>query len=117
MKVRGVPWIQQPLAIHQKVVFVVTLAQFFVLPLNYVRESISSPTTLAAFFPFLEDNTFAARFLGALDLVYVWWMVNLAIGLAVLYKRRTGPIATGLLVLNLVLALIFAAIRSALSGA
>jgi hypothetical protein len=108
---------KQALAVVVHAGFVVTFAQFFVLPLNYIRESISSPTTVAAFFPFLEETTFAARFLGAIDLVYVWWMVILAVGLAVLYKRRTGPIATGLLVLNLVLALIVAAIRSALSGA
>jgi hypothetical protein len=113
----GVGTFKQALAVVVHAGFVVTFAQFFVLPLNYIRESISSPTTLAAFFPFLEETTFAARFLGAIDLVYVWWMVILAIGLAVLYQRRTGPIATGLLVLNLVLALIVAAIRSALSGA
>jgi hypothetical protein len=113
----GAGTFKQALAVVVHAGFVVTFAQFFVLPLNYIRESISSPTTLAAFFPFLEETTFAARFLGAIDLVYVWWMVILAIGLAVLYKRRTGPIATGLLVLNLVLALIVAAIRSALSGA
>jgi Yip1 domain len=113
----GAGTFKQALAVVVHAGFVVTFAQFFVLPLNYIRESISSPTTLAAFFPFLEETTFAARFLGAIDLVYVWWMVILAIGLAVLYQRRTGPIATGLLVLNLVLALIVAAIRSALSGA
>jgi hypothetical protein len=97
--------------------FVGTLAQFFVLPLNYVRESISSPTSLAVFLPFLEENTFAARFLGSIDLVYIWGLVNLAIGLGVLYKRRTGSIVTGLLIVYFVIALVVAAVRSALSGA
>jgi hypothetical protein len=44
-------------------------------------------------------------------------LVNLGIGLGVLYKRRTGPIATGLLIVYLVIVLVVAAVRSALSGA
>ena len=86
------------------------------LPLDYVRESLTSPTNLGVFVPFLEETSFPARFLGALDLVVMWWMLNLAIGLGVLYKRRTGPIAVGLFVTYLVIALVIAAVRSALSG-
>jgi hypothetical protein len=97
--------------------FVIALQQFFILPLDYVRESMTSPMTLSIFTPFLEETSFAARFLGALDLSLLWWMVNLAIGLGVLYKRRTGPIATGMFITYLVIALVVAAVRSALSGA
>ena len=32
-----------------------------------------------------------------IDLFLVWWVVVLAIGLAVLYRRRTGPVALSLL--------------------
>jgi len=66
--------------------------------------------------PFLEETSFVARFLGALDLVVMWWMLNLAIGLGVLYKRRTGPVAVGMFTTYLAIALIVAAVRSALSG-
>jgi hypothetical protein len=97
--------------------FIVTVQQVFVLPLDYFRESVSSPTTLAAFVPFLEDTSFGARFLGAIDLFLVWWILNLSIGLGVLYKKRTFPIATSLLVLYVLLGLVIAAVRSALSGA
>jgi Yip1 domain len=97
--------------------FVGTLAQFLVLPLNYVRESISSPANLGVFLPFLDENSFAARFLGGTDLVVIWGLANLAIGLGVLYKRRTGPIAIGLLIVYFVIVLVVAAVRSALSGA
>ena len=86
------------------------------LPLNYLRESLTSATNLGVFVPFLEETSFAARFLGAIDLVVIWWMLNLAIGLGVLYKRRTGPVAVGLLVTYLVIALVIAAVRSAFSG-
>ena len=97
--------------------FVLALAQFFVLPLDYVRESLTSPTNLHVFLPFIEDNTLPARLLGSIDLVYVWWMVNLAIGLGVLYRRRTGPIAIGILAIYFVIALAVAVVRSALAGA
>jgi hypothetical protein len=86
------------------------------LPLNYLRESLSSATNLGVFVPFLEETSFAARLLGAIDLVVIWWMLNLAIGLGVLYKRRTGPVAVGLLVTYLVIALVIAVVRSAFSG-
>ena len=97
--------------------FLFSLQSFFTVPINYLRESLTSPTSLSVFVPFLEETSFAARFLGTLDLFIMWWMVNLAIGLGVLYKRRTGPIAVGLLLTYLAIALIIAAVRSALSGA
>ena len=91
--------------------------QLFVYPLDYARGSLSSPTNFGVFLPFLDEMTFAARLLGAIDLFLIWWLVNLAIGLGVLYKRRTGPIAVGFLSVYLVIALIIAAIRTAVAGA
>jgi hypothetical protein len=41
----------------------------------------------------------ASRFLGAIDLFVIWWIVSLAIGLGVLDRRRTSPIATTLIVI------------------
>jgi len=49
---------------------------------------------LAVFAPMLEDTTFAYKFLSYIDLFYVWSTFITAVGLGVLYKRRTGPIAT-----------------------
>lgn len=91
--------------------------QLFVLPLDYVRETMSSPTNLGVFLPFLDENTFVARLLGSIDLFIIWWVVNLAIGLGVLYRKRTTPIATTLLVLYVAIGLIIAAIKTAASGA
>ena len=108
---------KQVLAVVVHSGFIISVQQLFVIPLDYVRESLSSPTTLAAFAPFLEDTSFVARFLGAIDLFLLWWVVNLAIGLGVLYKRRTAPIATGMLVTFVSIALVIAAVRTALSGA
>jgi hypothetical protein len=108
---------KQVVAVTAHTGFVLVLAQCFVLPLDYVRESLTSPTTLAVFFPFLDEASFLARFLGALDLVYMWWALNLAIGWGVLYKRRTSSIASGLFIVYVIVALVVAAVRSALSGA
>jgi len=107
---------KQVMAVVTRAGFVPALTQFFVLPLDYVRESLTSPTSLSVFLPFLEETSFSARFLGAIDLTLLWWMMNLAIGLGVLYKRRTGPIAMGMFMVYVVIALTIAGVRAALSG-
>jgi hypothetical protein len=96
---------------------VLTVAQLFGLPLAYARGTLSGTTNLGVFVPFLDDTSFVARFLGSIDLFYVWWMVSLSIGLGVLYRRRTGPIAASVLVVYVVIALVIAAVRSAVAGA
>ncbi len=49
---------------------------------------------MAAFFPMLEPDSFLARLLSAIDVFIIWQLMVLAIGVAVLYGRRTGPIVT-----------------------
>ena len=67
---------------------------------------------LSVFAPTLEETSFANRFLSTIDLFYVWSTFITAVGLAVLYKRRTGPIAMVLFGIYLVIALIIAFVRS-----
>lgn len=93
------------------------LLPWFTTPLNYVRGSMSSATTIGVFFPFLEEGSFPARLLGVIDLFYIWWAVTLAIGIGVLYRRRTAPIAWSFLLVYLVIALAIAGVMTALSGA
>jgi hypothetical protein len=69
------------------------VGQLFMLPLNFIRQSMSSATNLAVFFPMLDEGSFLARLLGSIDLFLVWWVMVLAIGMAVLYRRKTRPIA------------------------
>jgi Yip1-like protein len=96
---------------------VLAALSLFSTPLAYARQTLSSATNLGVFVPFLDDASFAARLLGSIDLIYVWWMVSVAIGLGVLYRRRTGPIATTLLAIYVVIGLVIAAIKTAASGA
>jgi hypothetical protein len=96
---------------------VISLSQLFTTPLNYARETMSSATSLGVFAPFLDEGSFAARMLGSIDLFILWWAISLAIGLGVLYKKRTGPIATCLIVVYVAIGAIIAAYKSAVAGA
>ena len=95
---------------HAGVVFV--MQQLFAVPLNYAREAITPPTTLAAFAPILDDATFTYKLLSAVDLFHVWWIMILSIGLAVAWKRRTAPIATTLYGIYAGIVLIIAVLRT-----
>jgi hypothetical protein len=64
-----------------------------------------SVANLGALLPMLPEHSFAANLLGMVDLFLVWYCVVLAIGLAVLYRRRTQPIAISLLSSNAVIAI------------
>ena len=91
------------------------LAQIFTVPMNFAQGSMSSKTNLAVFMPAME-GTFVGRLLGTIDLFLIWQLVVLAIGLGVLYRRRTQPIATGLFVVYGVIALTIAAVMSRFGG-
>ena len=96
---------------------VVIVQQLFVMPLNYVRRSMSNPATLAAFIPMLDEDTFLVRFLGVVDVFIVWWIVVVSIGLAVVYRRRAASIGAGLMTLYLLVAAVVALVGIRMGGA
>ena len=96
---------------------VLAAASVFTTPLAYARGSLSGTTNLAVFFPFLDDTSFAARLLGSIDLILIWWMFSVAIGLGVLYRKRTAPIAVTVFAVYAAIAVIIAAIKTASTGA
>jgi hypothetical protein len=67
---------------------------------------------LGVFLPMLEETSFLAVMLRSIDMFLLWWMIILAVGLGVLYKRRTGPIATTFIGLYVVIALLIAVFTS-----
>ncbi len=96
---------------------VITLVQqLFSTPIAYARGSLDSSTNLAVFFPMLDDTSFFARLLGTIDLFWIWWFVVLAIGLAVLYRRRTQPILTTFLGIYALIAIVIAAVMASRNG-
>ena len=105
---------QMAVTVHAGVI--PTLALLFATPLNYVRGSLSSTTNFAVFFPMLDENSFLARVLGVIDLFWIWYVIVFAIGLGVLYKRRTQPIAIGLLTFYALIAVCVALIRGMFGG-
>jgi hypothetical protein len=108
---------KQAFAVVAHTEILIVLQQLFILPLNYARETMASATTLAVFLPMLDASSFFVRFLGWIDLFRIWYLVSLAIGAAVLYKRKSGPIAWTLLGLYVLFALVVAAALTAFAGA
>jgi hypothetical protein len=92
------------------------LQQAFTLPLNYQRQSMSSATNLAVFFPNLADGSFLASLLGVIDVFWIWYLVVLAMGLAAVYRRKWTSVATGLFVVYALIGLAIAAIKAVLGG-
>lgn len=84
-------------------------------PLNYARETLASPLTLTALFPMFDEASPVARFLAIIDLAVLWWVIVLAIGVSVLYRRPARRLAVRFVGAYLVLAAILA-IAMALSG-
>ena len=79
----------------------------------YAKRSFDSPTSLMVFLPMLDETSFAAKLLGSFDLFRIWWAINLSIGLGVLYRRRTAPIAGSMVIIYIALAVLYAAAISA----
>jgi len=94
---------------------ILALRQVIATPIYYVQESIASPTTLVRLFGALDEASPFARFLGVIDLFVVWWIVVLAIGVSVLYRRPTRRLALAFTGAYVVLALL-AALAMAVSG-
>jgi hypothetical protein len=106
---------KQVLAIVAHSSMIGALQNTFSRPLDYIRETVSSPTSLSVLLPFIEEKSFLGRLTGMLDLFQVWSILSLAIGLGVLYKRRTSPIATTMFIIYFVIVAAIAAVRAALS--
>ncbi|MEO7271723.1 MAG: YIP1 family protein [Vicinamibacterales bacterium] len=93
------------------------LAQCFTAPLNLLRGQVGSATTVGVLLPMIDEASFLGRLLGMVDLFLIWWLVVLAIGLGVLYRRRTQPIAMSLMAVYAVIAVVVAIVRSRMGGA
>ena len=93
------------------------LSAMFTGPLNLARGAVGSATNLAVLLPMIDEASFLGRLLGTIDLFFVWFLIVLAVGLGVLYRRRTQPIAIGLFGVYAVFAVVIALVRSRVGGA
>jgi hypothetical protein len=96
---------------------IMTLQQLFTGPLNYFRGAVTGATNLSVLLPMIDPKSFLGRVLAMTDLFIIWYVLVLAIGLAVLYKRRTQPIAITLYAIYAVIVFGVAAVMSRLGGA
>ena len=92
---------------------VLGVQQVFTAPLNYARGELSSVTTAASFFPMLNPDGTAVVLLDSIDFFLLWWVVNLAIGLSVLYQRPLRPVVWTLMGIYAVVAAVVVVVRLA----
>ena len=84
-------------------------------PLNYARETMGSPTSLALFVT-VDQASPVGRFVGLVDLFVVWWLTVLAVGIAALYRRRLRSVATLFIGVYVALALLLSGAMAMLGG-
>ena len=107
---------KQVFTVYVHAAVISTLGGVFTGTINYFRQSMSSATNLSAMLPMLEEGTFVARLAGFVDLFVIWWLTVLAIGLAVLYRRKTQSVAIILFSIYAVIALAIAGVMSMVAG-
>jgi hypothetical protein len=105
----------QVLAVVATASVVLMLRHLVATPLNYARETMGSPTSLALFAT-VDPGSAVARFLGLVDLFVVWWLIMLAMGIAVLYRRRLRGVALLFIGVYVGLALLLSSAMAVLGG-
>jgi hypothetical protein len=100
--------------VHASVIL--ALRQVIAAPVSFARETTASATSLGAWVSSLDDVSPVARFVGALDVFVFWWVVVLALGVAVLYRRKARTLAAAFLGVYAGVALLLAAAMSVLGG-
>jgi hypothetical protein len=113
---RGVSY-RQVLSVAAHAGVILMLRQIIAAPIVYARETLASPVTLNLFFTVLDEASPMARFLAAVDLFVIWWIIVIAIGMSVLYGRSARRLAVMFVTLYTLLALILAAAMALAGGA
>jgi hypothetical protein len=99
---------------HASVISVLSAA--FAGLVNTARGSAGSATSLGVLLPMLDEKSFFGRLMGMLDLFMIWYIVVLAIGLGILYRRKTQPVAMTLFGVYVVIVVLVAAVLSGMGG-
>ena len=87
---------------------ILTLAGFLTTGINMANGTMqTSVANLGVLLPMLTEGSFAANLAGSIDLFRVWFVIVLAMGLGVLYKRKTANVAMGLFTVYAILAVCF----------
>jgi hypothetical protein len=84
--------------------------------INYFMATDTNVTSLAGIGKAIAEKGFVPGFFGALDLTIFLGLFVLAIGLGVLYRRRTPPIFVSLCAVYLLIAVVVGAFKAAFAG-
>jgi len=106
---------QQVLALVAHSGVILMLRQVISAPVHYFSESLTSPTTMIRLAGTLDESSPLARFLGAVDAFVIWWIVVLAVGVAIAVRRPVRPVALAFAGIYVALAVLLA-VAMALTG-
>src|SRR5262245_40716352 len=106
----------QVLAVTAHASVVLAIREVLSVPVSVMREATGGATSLGLWFPMFDAASFAGRFVGALDLFVLWWVVLLAIGVGVLYGHQARRLAAAFLGVYAGVALLIAVTMTALGG-
>ena len=106
----------QVLAVVAHASVILAIRELVAAPVSYAREATGGATSLGLWFSTLDASSFAGRFVGALDVFILWWVVLLAVGVGVLYGRQARSVAAAFLGVYAGLALLIAVTMTALGG-
>jgi hypothetical protein len=114
----GTASFKQVLGISTHSMVIMALGAALAVPIQLMQTTISfsGPFNLGALVPMLDRESFLFRFLSFVNAITLWQTVVVAIGLGVLYKRKSTGIAIGLIVVYLALVAIGVTAFSALMG-
>lgn len=106
----------QVLAIAAHAAVILALRDVVAAPLNYVRESLASPITMTQLVGVLDEASPLARFVALVDVFMLWWIVVLAIGVAILGRIRIRLAAATLIGAYMGVAVLLAGSMAILGG-
>lgn len=107
---------RQVLAVTALASVILALRQVIAAPVSYARETLASPTTLNLFFTAFDESSPVARFFGVIDVFVVWWIVVLAVGMSVLYRRPARTLILAFIGAYIALALMLAIVMAVTGG-
>jgi Yip1-like protein len=106
----------QVLAVTAYASVILALRQLVSIPVSVAREATGGATSLGLWFPALDAASFGGRFVGALDIFVIWWVILLAMGVGILYERQGRSVAAAFLGIYAGVALLVAVTMTALGG-
>jgi hypothetical protein len=114
--VQGRATYRQVFAVTAHAGVILALRQVIAAPVSYLRETVTSPATLNVFVSMIDEASLVARFSSIIDLFVIWWIVALAIGTSVLYRRPARTLAVTFIGAYIALALVLAMVMAVTGG-